>query len=206
MKRNSRLFLFGSLIVGVGTLAVLPILWPQLAGKDKDYDRDGLIFIIALIVVANIGLFIATMVARRKEAAVMRAVEPWRMLGAKPGEPEAFVRFDYAHSFPHVIWVSSVSYDSESPDGFLYKMFAIRREPELVIDLLLLRETVGGPKRGVFQAEVPIDKLSTVEGVLREIEKDHNVSFKRFDLADVRSSEDFRARALEAGWEEAHVE
>ena len=121
-------------------------------------------------------------------------------------EPEAYVRLDFTSTFPHVIWVSTVSYDGESPDGFRYKMFATRHEPGMMIELLLLRETLGGPKRKVLHMQAPADKLGAVDDVIREIERDKNVCFERFDLSDVRTFEEFRTRAIQAGWEAGHSE
>jgi hypothetical protein len=85
-------------------------------------------------------------------------------------------------------------------------MFAVRREPEMSIDLLLLRETVDGAKREVFRMQAPIDKLGGVYPVIQEIEREKNVAFEEFDLAGIRTFDQFRARAIEIGWEEAHVE
>src|SRR3974390_2340038 len=93
-------------------------------------------------------------------------------------EPEAFVRLDFARTFPHVFWISSVGFDSEAPNGFRYKMFATRHEPEMIIELLLLREGTDGLKRIVFHMQAPIDKFAATDGVIREIQKDKNVEFE----------------------------
>ncbi len=121
-------------------------------------------------------------------------------------EPEAYVRLDFTRTFPHVFWISTVSFDSEAPDGFRYKMFATRHEPEMTIELLLLRQMEDGTKRKVFHMQAPIDKFGATGDVIREIEKDKNVEFERFDLHDIRTFDEFRSRAIEIGWEEAHVE
>ena len=49
--------------------------------------------------------------------------------------------------------------------------------------------------------QAPIDKLEAADEVIREIERDKNVCFERFDLSEVRTFDEFRARAIEAGWE-----
>lgn len=207
MKHKSQFFFFGFLLVAVATVFCLPTLWPQLTGKAKDYDLGGLTVFVSLLVCANLGLLIATLWARRKEAAAQAmAGQPGTKLAAEAAEPNASVRLDFTRTFPHVFWVSSVSYDSESPDGFRYKMFAVRREPEMIIELLLLRETVNGPKREVFRMQASMDKFDGVYPVIQEIERDKNVSFEEFDLAGIRTFDQFRARAIEIGWEEFHVE
>ena len=121
-------------------------------------------------------------------------------------EPDAFVRLDFTLTFPHFIWVSSMSYDSEGPAGFLYKMFATRHEPAMIIEVLLLRENVDGQKRKVFHMQAPIDKVGALDDVVREIERDKNVSFERFDLSGVRTLDEFTSKAIEAGWETGHGE
>ena len=124
----------------------------------------------------------------------------------KREEVEAYVRLDFTRTFPHVFWVSTVSYDSEAPDGFRYKMFATRHEPDMTIELLLLREMEDGTKRKVFHMQAPIDKFGATDDVLQQIGKDKNVEFERFDLQDIRTFDEFRSRAVEVGWETAHGE
>jgi len=124
----------------------------------------------------------------------------------KTEEPEAYVRLDFTHSFPHVFWVSTVSYDSEAPDGFCYKMFGTRHEPDMVIELLLLRQLQDGTKRKVFHMQAPIAQFNSTDDVIRELETSANVSFERFDFSSIRSWDEFRARAIEVGWEAGHSE
>ena len=207
MKRNSQFFFFGFMLVVVATVFCLPTLWPQLSGKNKDYDPTGLVVVVSLLVCANLGFFIATVWTRRNEAAARAlAQKPGMKPASQPAEPHTSVRLDFTSTFPHVFWVSSVSYDSESPGGFRYKMFAVRREPEMSIELLLLRETLDGPKREVFRMQASMDKFGDVYPVIQEIERDKNVAFEEFVLDRIRTFDDFRARAIEIGWEEAYVE
>ena len=125
---------------------------------------------------------------------------------AEKREPDAFVRLDFTRTFPHVIWVSSVSYDREAPEGFRYKLFATRQEPEMIIDLLLLRHLEDGTKQQILHMQAPIAKFGTTDDVIRELEQSANVSFERFDLADIRNFEQFRSKAIEVGWEIGHSE
>src|SRR5512141_2684379 len=96
MQRKYQLFLTGLLSVAGATLLCLPMLWPQLTGKNKDFDRGGVIFLVCLLVVANIGFLIATLWARsRARQAQPETGELGPSLGSRPGEPEAFVRLDF---------------------------------------------------------------------------------------------------------------
>jgi len=121
-------------------------------------------------------------------------------------EPDAFVELDFARTFPHAFWVSSVCYDGEAPDGFRFKMYATRREPEMFIELLLLRERANAFKRKVFHKRAPLDRFAATGEVLEQIERDKNVIFERYDLSQIRTLDDFRAVAIELGWETAHGE
>jgi len=206
MRRNSQFYFLGFLAIAVATVFCLPSLWRQLTGQNKEYDPGGLAFLVALLLAGNIGFLFATFRARRKEAAAEPEQRSRESRGAETTQPDAFVRLDFARTFPHLLWISSISYDSEAPDGFRYKMFATRHEPEMIIELLLLRETADGRKRKVFHMQATIDKLSTADDVIREIERDKNVCFERFDLSEVRTFDEFRTRAIQIGWEEAHVE
>src|SRR5262245_10466522 len=127
MRRDSQFYLFGFLTVATASAFCVPIVWRQISGKE-DYDPSALVFILVLIVGVNAGLLIALIKAKRREAAARLEV---RAPVGNPGTSEAFMTLDFTHTFPHIIWVSSVSYDSEAPDGFRYKMFATRLEPEM---------------------------------------------------------------------------
>jgi hypothetical protein len=205
--RNSQLCWWGFLVVATASVVALPLVWSQLSGRNTDYDWGGLAFMVTLLISANAGLLLATLWARRKEAAEKSsATAAFSECEPRPGEPDALVRLDFTHTFPHWFWISSVSYDSESPDGFRYKMFAVRKEPEMLIELLLVRETVGGPRRKVFHLQGPVANLGSVENMLRHLARDSTVCFERFDLTNVLTFEDFRIRALELGWEAAYTE
>ena len=119
---------------------------------------------------------------------------------------EAYIRLDFTQTFPHMFWVSTVSYDSEAPDGFRYKMFATRHEPGMVIELLLLRQMEDGRKRQVFHMQAPIDKFAAADGVIRELESSANVSFEQFDFSSIRTFDEFRSKAIEVGWEMGYSE
>src|SRR4051794_11151587 len=86
----------------------------------------------------------------------------------EPQEPDAAMRLDFVRTFPQVIWVSSVGSDDESPAGFRYKLFVTRREPEMAAEILLLRETLNGPRRTVCHMQGSLDKLGTLDQVVAQ--------------------------------------
>lgn len=68
MRRNSQLFFRAFVAVAVATGAALPVLWPILAGTNKDYNRGGLIFVVLLLALGNVGFLTAAVWAKRKES------------------------------------------------------------------------------------------------------------------------------------------
>jgi hypothetical protein len=129
-----------------------------------------------------------------------------RLFNKQNPEPEGYARLDFTRTFPHVFWVSSVGYDNRSPEGFRYKVFSVRHEPDMTVELILLRESVNGAKTKVSHMQAPIDKFSATDAMVRQLGQDTSVTFERFDLRETRTFEEFRAKAIEIGWEAAHNE
>jgi hypothetical protein len=129
-----------------------------------------------------------------------------RLFKKEKTEPEGFVRLDFTRTFPHVFWVSGIGYDDRSPEGFRYKVLTMRREPEMLIELILLRESVNGAKTQLAHMQAPIDKFGTTDDMVRQLGQDKSVSFERFDLTDIRTFDEFRAKSIEIGWEAAQNE
>lgn len=207
MKRISHLGLFGCLVSALGTVLILPDVWLRLTGTNKDYDLGGLIFVGCFFPVATVGFVVATVRTRRKERIVEAELRAMGALSTtKSARDDAFVRFDFVCTYAHTVWVSTVSYDRGSPDGFRYKMFAVRREPEMTIELVLLLEAADGLKRQVFRVEAQIEKLDGADQMLKGLEQDMNVEFQRFDSSGVRSQDELRARAIEVGCDICHSE
>jgi hypothetical protein len=129
-----------------------------------------------------------------------------RFLTKKMPEPDGYVRLDFTHTFPHVVWVSSIGYDERSPEGFRYKALTMRHEPEMIVELVLLRESINGTKTIVTNARGSIDKFAAIDEMIRQLGEGQSVTFTRFDLSDLRTPDDFSARAIEIGWEPASSE
>jgi hypothetical protein len=116
-------------------------------------------------------------------------------------QPEGLVDLDFVSTFPQVFWVSSVGRDAKAPRGFRYKLLTMRREPEMDIDIIFLREMVDGKKEVLSAKRGPLSTFGMLNGTVEQLGKDKEMTFERFDFSNVRSFEEFRARALEAGWE-----
>jgi hypothetical protein len=116
-------------------------------------------------------------------------------------EPQGFVNLDFISTFPHVFWVSTVTTDNRAPQGFRYKMLTMRREPEMTVDIILLRETVDGRKETLSAKRGPLSTFGIIDGIVQQLGRDKRVTFERFDFSDVRSYDDFKTKAVEAGWE-----
>jgi len=128
---------------------------------------------------------------------------PWftRLFKKQKPEMEGFVRLDFTHTFPHVFWVSSVGCDEQSPDGFRYKVLTMRREPDMTIELMLLREALDGTKIKVAHMQAPLDKFGATDDMVQQLGRDTSVTFERFDLSALRTFDKFKARAIEIGWD-----
>jgi hypothetical protein len=68
MRRTSQLFFRAFIAVAVATASAMLVLWPQITGNDKNYDRGGLTFVVCMLVLGNAGLLVAAIWARRKES------------------------------------------------------------------------------------------------------------------------------------------
>jgi hypothetical protein len=54
-------------MMAIATAFAMPTLWPQITGKNKDYDFGGLIFVVSMLGAGNVGFLIASIWAWRKE-------------------------------------------------------------------------------------------------------------------------------------------
>jgi hypothetical protein len=115
-------------------------------------------------------------------------------------DAERFARFDFTHTFPHVFWLSSVGREEQSLVEFRYKVLTFRHEPDMTIELILVRELLDGTKTKVAHIQGPLDKFAAIEDRVQKFGQDASVSFERFDLSALRTFDDFKARAIEIGW------
>ncbi len=131
------------------------------------------------------------------DAQVMSSASPQPSVA----QPEGFVNLDFVRTFPHVFWVSSLTADDRGPDRFRYKVLTMRREPEMMVDIILLREAVDGKKTLVSAKRGSLSTFGIVDGITQELGRNKGVTFERLDFSNIRSLGEFRARAIECGWE-----
>ena len=113
---------------------------------------------------------------------------------------------DFVDVYPHLIWVSTEGRDAEYPQGFRYKLVSVRREVSQAVEFVLIREVTGGTKVVAIHATGPASKFEeTTKGVLERLGAKLGISFERYDLRDVRSFEQFRAKVSAFGWEPERV-
>ena len=124
-----------------------------------------------------------------------------RLFEKQKPELGGFVRLDFIHTFPHVFYVSSIGRDEASPDGFRYKVLTVRREPDMIVELILLRESLDGTKTKVAHMQAPLHKFGATDDMVRQLGQDTSVTFERFDLSALRTFDEFKARAIEIGWD-----
>ena len=124
-----------------------------------------------------------------------------RLFNKQKPEMDGFVRLDFTHTFPHVFWISTFGHNEQSPGGFRYKVLTMRREPDMTIELLLLRESSDGTKTKVAHMQTPLDKFGATDDMVRKLGRDTSVTFERFDLSTLRTFDEFKVRAIEIGWD-----
>jgi len=124
-----------------------------------------------------------------------------RLFKNQPAEAIGFVRLDFMRTFPHVFWVSSIGRDERSSESCRYKVFTVRHEPEMNIEVLLLRESLDGNKTILAHLRAPLDKFAGTEDMVRRLGQETSVIFDRFDLSSIRTFDEFKPRAIEIGWD-----
>jgi hypothetical protein len=124
----------------------------------------------------------------------------------KAPKPQGFVYFDFKHTYPHVLWSSGWGQDSEFPEGFRYKVFSVRLEPSGEFDVVLIQELKDGSKKEMLRWSVPSDKVDPSADVIQKLEEQFGVTFERVDMSNVRTCEEFEARARQVGWEVSYAD
>ena len=108
---------------------------------------------------------------------------------------------DFKGTFPWKIWVSSEGHDSTYPAGFHYKLLSVRSADAMTVDFALIRELPDGSKIVAIRAKGPLATFDmSAAHVVETLSKSLNITFQLFDLSDIRTAEEFRARASGLGW------
>ena len=73
----------------------------------------------------------------------------------------------------------------------------------MTTEFVLLHESLHGVRTKLLgmPGRMETESLGAVADMLTRMEEHEAVSFRRFDLADLRTVEAFKARATEIGWE-----
>ena len=184
--------------------------WPILTGSRKDYDLGGIITFGSMLLVANIVLLGLALYCRMKEVrqkAKQAAIEVFTPEPAPHGV-DAFSWFDFKTRFPHKFWISTVCYDRDDPNGFRFKLLATRLEPGKEVELVLLRQSEEtGIKRQLFHMRRTLDGHDdSIEELCQQLQCKNNVEFEMFDLSAVQTSQEFKCKASQLGWDSAILE
>jgi hypothetical protein len=114
-----------------------------------------------------------------------------------PGLPT----IDFQRYFPHLVAVSEEAKDKEFPEGVQYKFLTVRDEHEDAIFIALVRRD--GPDHVVreFLAKGPVDKSEeTLRETVNRFSTSVHLKFEFIDLRQIRTFEEFKARAASLGW------
>jgi hypothetical protein len=124
-----------------------------------------------------------------------------RIFSKEEPEPEGFLELDFERTFPHVFWTSSWCTDDEYPNGFRYNVLSIRIEPAGHFEVVLLHETREGGKTEMKHWSLPAASFGASAEIIGMLEEEFGVTFERVDMSQVRTCEEFEARAKQMGWQ-----
>jgi hypothetical protein len=112
---------------------------------------------------------------------------------------QGMVVIDCVRAFPHVFWVSNLGRDQEFPQGFRYKILAVRQEPEGKVDAVLFRELPDGTKTELLRFGGARDAFAP-DSMIQDLGRKLSITFERFDLSGIKTYPEFETMAREMGW------
>jgi hypothetical protein len=116
---------------------------------------------------------------------------------------ESTAAIDFETWFPHKGWLSSWSKDELYPQGFRYKLLAMRPEPRGLIEMLLVLEDAAGSHKEEARLHATAHAVDARAATLTEgLGKHYGITFKDFDLSRVRTEEELIGHLKVAGWYE----
>jgi hypothetical protein len=114
---------------------------------------------------------------------------------------DGLLSFDFVDVFPHKFWVSDWSSDSQYPDGFRYKVLSARREPENVIQFLVVLQQRSGDKEILSSLDINASVFDRAASkFVNGLAKQHGLDFEEQDFSSCRTLEAFDAEAARMGW------
>jgi hypothetical protein len=122
------------------------------------------------------------------------------MSGAESTAPAAI---DFESWFPHKGWLSSWAKDELYPQGFRYKLLAMRPEPRGLIEMLLVLEDATGSHKEEARVHATVHALDSRAATFTEgLGKHYGIEFTAFDLSQVRTESELIDRLNAVGWYE----
>lgn len=120
--------------------------------------------------------------------------------------PKAFVELDFKNVFPHKNWISSWAKDEHYPDGFRYKLFAVRIVDEDKYEMILILEKANGDKEEMSRFKISPTALGGTCKIFTEgLIKEHGIDLEVQDMSDVKTLEEYDKRVKSYGWKETQA-
>ena len=116
---------------------------------------------------------------------------------------ESAAAIDFETWFPHKAWLSSWSKDELYPQGFRYKLLAMRPEPRGLLEMMLVLEDGAGSHKEEARVHVTahaVDARATT--FTEDLGNHYGITFKTFDLSQVRTEDELLDRLKAVGWYE----
>jgi hypothetical protein len=116
---------------------------------------------------------------------------------------ESAAAIDFETWFPHKAWLSSWSKDDLYPQGFRYKLLAMRPEPRGLLEMMLVLEDGAGSSKEEARVHATAHAVDARAADFTEgLGKHYGVTFKAFDLSQARTEDELIDRLKASGWYE----
>ena len=116
---------------------------------------------------------------------------------------ESKAAIDFKTWFPHKGWLSSWSRDELYPQGFRYKLLAMRPEPRGLVEMLLVLEDAAGSHKEEARVHATAHAVDARAATFTEgLGKHYGITFEDVDLSQVRTEDELIASLKVVGWYE----
>ena len=116
---------------------------------------------------------------------------------------ESTAAIDFETWFPHKGWLSSWSKDELHPQGFRYKLLAMRPEPRGLLEMLLVLEDAAGSQTEEARVHASVHAVDARAATFTDgLGKHYGITFKEFDLSQVKTESALLDRLKTVGWYE----
>jgi hypothetical protein len=118
------------------------------------------------------------------------------------GQIAGLPELDFKRFFPYMVAVSEIQKDVTFPDGFQYKFITVKDEEDKAIFLALVRREGSSRLVRLYVAKGPLENAeASMRGRVQSFGDKLKLKFEVIDLKDVRTSEEFKTKAENLGWE-----